>query len=245
MSIVHGNEICGLEALENIKKFKLKGTVILIRANIEAYKENKRYLEINLNRVFPGNDKGKLEERTAFELSKYIYDCDFILDIHSSSEETEPFLLVSVDLPEHYNLAKSIGVKNYVTLGKVLKGSSLDECNGTKSLRFGVECGQHENKEAKENAKEISKNFLIALNVIEGERKSIEPKKYKIIGKIDIADKENFTPDKSLHAFKTINKDDIIGVFKNGEKLLAEETFIPILVDKQMKEELLLIAKEI
>jgi len=245
LSIVHGNEICGLSAVEDIKKIpegNIKGTLNLIRANLEANKENKRFVEINLNRVFPGKQDGKLEEQIAYDISNYMADCDYLLDLHSSSEDTPPFAIVSEDTEEHYKLASVMGLGKYVVLGKVIEGSSLEKKGN--ELRIAVECGQHTEETTKENAKEIAMNLLIGLGIVKGEDKKTKPEKYQITGKIDIRDKENFVPNQNLKSFKEIKKGEIIGYYKD-EPMKAEKDFYPILVDKEMKEELLFIAEPI
>ncbi|MBS3094157.1 succinylglutamate desuccinylase/aspartoacylase family protein, partial [Candidatus Pacearchaeota archaeon] len=61
---LHGNEIYGLEVCKDQSLFPF------ILANEKALKENKRFIDSDLNRSFPGKADGNYEERRAFELTK-------------------------------------------------------------------------------------------------------------------------------------------------------------------------------
>src|SRR3989338_5668446 len=85
---VHGNESFGVQMLKkiipNIKV--LNGKVTFIFANLEALKQNKRFVEYNLNRAFfkkqPKEIYDTLEGKTAREIMPYLDDADIMLDIH-------------------------------------------------------------------------------------------------------------------------------------------------------------------
>src|SRR3989344_8138146 len=97
---IHGNEICGIKAFDKlIPKLEIEsGKVIFIYANIEAIKQNKRFIEFNLNRAFlkkqPKEIENTLEGKTAKEIMPYLEKADLMLDIHASnSSESVPFLI--------------------------------------------------------------------------------------------------------------------------------------------------------
>ena len=97
---VHGNEVCGVKAADLLlPKLKIKsGTVTFIYANLEAIKQNKRFVEQNLNRCFfneqSSDVKQSLEGKTAREIISYLDKADALLDIHASlTKDSVPFVI--------------------------------------------------------------------------------------------------------------------------------------------------------
>src|SRR3989344_2642998 len=87
---VHGNESFGVKMLEKIipRLRIVSGKVTFIFANLEAIKQNKRFIEYNLNRAFfktqPKEIAETLEGKTAREIIPYLEQADVLLDIHAS-----------------------------------------------------------------------------------------------------------------------------------------------------------------
>lgn len=82
----HGNERVGARILEALRDIPIKqGTLILNIANKEAFLSGKRFIDQDLNRVFPGKPDGNTEERLAYELAPLVQTADIVLDIHSAS----------------------------------------------------------------------------------------------------------------------------------------------------------------
>jgi len=87
---IHGNEPAGIEALKRLQDIKLKkGTlVILAKANQLAVTDEVRTLPSlgDLNRAFPGREKGMAVEELAYEIHESIrfYKPEIVLDLHES-----------------------------------------------------------------------------------------------------------------------------------------------------------------
>lgn len=85
---IHGNEIAGVKAVEKIieEKYNWAEMILIPKANIEAYKSKVRnpYYMSDLNRSFPGKDKGTDTELLAKEIFNIIEKekPDFVLDLH-------------------------------------------------------------------------------------------------------------------------------------------------------------------
>ncbi len=93
---IHGDEICGPKAIAEVMneidsgKIVLKsGKIIFVPVcNPEAFKQNKRFVDVNLNRVFKKHpNPTKYEEKLANILCDFMGDADILLDIHSISSE--------------------------------------------------------------------------------------------------------------------------------------------------------------
>ena len=77
----HANEKYGLEVQKQIgSKYEF------LIGNPLAMEKNIRFVESDLNRSFPGNISGTYEEKRAVEILKVIKKYEFIIDLHSTSE---------------------------------------------------------------------------------------------------------------------------------------------------------------
>jgi hypothetical protein len=87
---IHGDEVAGIYALDKLvdRISVLSGTLIIFpRMNIPAVEANRRYINKDLNSIFPGSDDGKFYE---FKLAKEIYEMvakervQYLLTLHES-----------------------------------------------------------------------------------------------------------------------------------------------------------------
>jgi predicted deacylase len=92
---VHGDEINGIEILQrfinNLDVTALKGTIIFLPLiNVSGFKAKDRYVQYDgkdLNRCFPGDDKGTVSEQIAHTIFKEVVSrCEFGVDIHDSGK---------------------------------------------------------------------------------------------------------------------------------------------------------------
>ena len=119
---IHGNEKSGVYAVERFifecvtKQHKLKaGSIHIILGNEEAMEANKRYLQVDMNRCFfedtshlpDGYEKDRVEQ-----IKPFMETCDYALDLHSCTSESEPFMATYEYDTE---VAKYLGVKHIIT----------------------------------------------------------------------------------------------------------------------------------
>jgi len=170
---VHGNEIGGVKALNELvpKIVPLKGKVTFIYANLEAIKQNKRFVEKNLNRCFfdkqPKELANSLEGKTARELLPYLEEADVLLDLHSSkSSNSKKYVLCEKDC---FKFVDALPVA-IVLIGtdKFLPGGSDGYMFNHKKPGMCIECGLHESEDSKATAKEAVTNLLKKLEMIPG-----------------------------------------------------------------------------
>jgi predicted deacylase len=174
---IHGNEPCGVRALEKLEAFlvsgelKVKsGSLTLIRGNIEALQVNKRFITQNLNRLFKKNNGlGPCYELLrAEQLKPLLRAADYILDIHSTSQPSPPFILCEEPDTE---FARSLNIR-WIVLGWAALDPSLDGDTCTWAARHGrkavtLECGQHEDPSASGVAIAAAIRVLSCLGMIE------------------------------------------------------------------------------
>jgi len=109
-TMIHGYERSGISALLYLlygiisgKISPKSGEIVISLGNINATRENVRLIDINLNRVIlhKGEKRGKLEVPEncyeiirSDEIRKVIASCDTLYCIHTSTERTDPFIVV-------------------------------------------------------------------------------------------------------------------------------------------------------
>ncbi|WP_319609211.1 succinylglutamate desuccinylase/aspartoacylase family protein [Oceaniferula marina] len=118
---VHGDEINGTGAIRKLIQeppFELKrGALILVPVvNITGFERHSRYTpdRRDLNRTFPGNEKGSLTARLAHLIMEEVVGrCDYIIDLHTAAVRRTNFPNVRADMddPDCARLAESFGAE--------------------------------------------------------------------------------------------------------------------------------------
>ena len=80
---LHGNEPLGLEVCAKLEKLNLPQVDVLY-GNPEAINQNRRYIDEDLNRCFPGDASGSLEQSRAAEIMKQAAGYDIVIDFHNT-----------------------------------------------------------------------------------------------------------------------------------------------------------------
>src|SRR3989344_2035889 len=184
---VHGNESFGVEMLKKtIPKIKvLNGKVTFIFANLEALKQNKRFVEYNLNRAFFKTQSKEiyntLEGKTDREIMPYLDEADVMLDIHASfTPESIPFIICQ---PQSFEFAKCLPFEIVSSNWDNFEPGSTDYyMNIQNKIGICIECGFMNDKKSIKRARRALFNFLTKTQVIKGQTISLPKKKFfKII----------------------------------------------------------------
>lgn len=141
---IHGDEINGVEIIKRLLKrkslSKLKGTLILIPiVNVFGFNSRSRYLpdRRDLNRLFPGSEKGSLGARIAKIFMKEIVNkCTHGIDLHTGAihRTNLPQIRACLDDEETHELANSFGVP--VVIDSALRDGSLREAARKKNVKI-------------------------------------------------------------------------------------------------------------
>jgi len=149
---VHGDEVIGVEIARRVLKApqleapeleKLKGTLLVVPiVNAFGFLNHSRYLpdRRDLNRSFPGSQRGSLAGRLAnLFMSEIVNRADYGIDLHSAAIHriNLPQIRVSPSRPETLTLAKAFGAP--VVLTSKLRDGSMREAaqaKGTDVLVF-------------------------------------------------------------------------------------------------------------
>ena len=218
----HGNEKIGLKVVKEIEKLHIDNLIVKI-GNEKALKLNKRYIDQDLNRSFPGKINGNYEERRAFELSPVIKSANLVIDIHSTTSNIKDTLIVSKLNKEILRCIKSIQPK-YVIIMEKSKNSLISQAKIGISFEYGKDNSIIALKKIVLDVKKLLNHFgLIKVSLQKNKTATKyfsvasivpKPKGYKLLNKI-----KNYTLVKKGTTYAT-NK---------NKKLLADEDFYPVL----------------
>lgn len=144
---LHGDEINGVEIIRrliNSPSMKhLKGTLIAVPVvNVYGFINKSRYLpdRRDLNRSFPGSEKGSMASKLAhLFLNKISHQCDYGIDLHTAaiSRDNLPQIRATLDNDDIKEIAMAFGAP--VVLDAPLRPGSLRESaadSGTKILLY-------------------------------------------------------------------------------------------------------------
>jgi tryptophanyl-tRNA synthetase len=148
---LHGNERFGLDVCKSQSLFPF------VLANEKALEENKRFIDADLNRVFPGNFQGNHEEKLAAELTENLKSFEYVLDLHSSSNECPLFGIITKPNEEKIEFAKKLGLKKLVIMSpSFASGKALIDFT---NCGISLEVGPHERSENIDEVLELINNF--------------------------------------------------------------------------------------
>ncbi len=96
----HGNEWTGMHIVKHKKFLKEDIEIFMHESNAEAFKSNKRYLDVDLNRCFSPLDlenrgEKNREQQKALEIADQIKDSDFVIDLHTTTSDMGPTLIIT------------------------------------------------------------------------------------------------------------------------------------------------------
>ena len=203
MTATHGNEEFSIPVVKKLaKKFKFDWII----SNPKALRQNKRFVQIDLNRAGPGNLKSKLyEKRQAFKLIKLASQYDYVIDIHGTTSDAGLFVILSD--PNTYNIefAKTINLQN-VVLWPSLKATGPLTQFIPNSLE--IECGPKNDKKTAQKLEKVLTDFFSG-------KKPTKQQFYIVAGQIP----KNVDPTK-LRNFKPvmINNQSIISLMPGSYK---------------------------
>lgn len=228
MACLHGSETCGWNAIKKFKEadYELRKPVKFVLANEEAFEKDERFIETDINRVFPGDPESELhEEKLAARLQDEL-EGQKILDIHSTKSRQAPFAIIVGDSEEELELAKSTGIGHLIDMSFVEGGM------GEELQVVSIELSRT-TQDQNQEAYKLLVNFLAAEGIIEEEHEQVEQEFFKVYD-TEGEGNEEFLADNfekvekgEIYARKVSDED---SPEKNHESIRAQEDFHPILM---------------
>ena len=234
VACLHGNEPVGEKVhrwLET-QAHTFAGSVKLVFGNAKAFKKDKRFINKDLNRVFPGKEDGCYEEQRALKIMIDLENVDFVLDIHSRTPNTvEPFAIIPHEM-KCERFVRASTMENVFVLPKKKKNqiySGMAMIDTVKCPALAIESGQHKSFKTENVAIRIMQNILQAIGILPGIALLTRPRYFtgdKSLREIE----RNMIIDDNIREFKKIEKGQVIARGVN-KTLIAERSFYPVAID--------------
>jgi predicted deacylase len=221
---IHGDERCGKKAIERFldSDLDIQKPVKLIVANEKALAANTRYLDTDLNRVFPGDpDSSSHEKQLAAALIDEVQGCT-VLDLHSTKSYDRPFAIVSGVTATTTELIQATGVDQAVDMAAFSEGDLITHCDGVL-----VECGPLGSQDAVDQAYEVLRNFLAAYGVIEDTHQYTNPDLFRGTAKIPKPEPYHL----QVENFEQVETGQVYAE-NDSDTLTADEAFYPVLMSE-------------
>ncbi|PSQ58167.1 MAG: succinylglutamate desuccinylase [Halobacteriales archaeon SW_9_67_25] len=231
---IHGDEPCGVQAIESLldEQPPVERPVKLVVANEAALEAGERYLDDDLNRSFPGDpDSSSHEKRLAARLSDVLAGCETV-SLHSTQSYDDMFAIVNGTGALEREVCPRLSVDAVVDAGAFDRGRlfvSLDSL-------VEIECGYQGSEAATENARRVAREFLGAVGALPAERR--EPRSdlpvYRLFGQVP--KRQARTYEVYASNFEHVPPGEAFAA-ADGEELVAEEGFYPVLMSPYGYEE--------
>lgn len=224
---IHGDEPCGPAAVEALLDADLdvERPVKLIVANEKALSHGVRYLDEDLNRAFPGAPDAETHEgRLAHDLLNELRGCE-ICSLHSTRSYAAPFALVEETSGYARSVCSYLSVEALVETVQFSEGRLLGYPNVVE-----LECGLQRSPTAAENAKRLSREFLVATGVLSGDE---EPRRRHPLPVFrmekQIPKPEADTYEVFVDNFERVAEGERFAA-ADGEPMYADRPFYPVLL---------------
>ena len=186
-ALTHGNEICGMVAATHLLDTGVRpliGTLTISFANVAAYESfdqsrpfESRQLVHNLNRVWSAAEldgtADSPELQRARALRPVVAAADHILDIHSTSQDVQPFWVYPA-YPRNAEAALALGrppvhlvMPSGLGSGTPLIQHGRHGLAESDGVALVVECGQHFRQSAADVATAVALDFLAYFGLVE------------------------------------------------------------------------------
>ena len=225
----HGDETAGKKAVENFldSQQDFRKSVKFVFANEKAFRQNERFIDMDLNRCFPGDpDSSRYEERVAAEMMDELQDLK-VLDLHETESSPTPFALFSWMDEKTVETLQSTGVEKAVEISYT-PGCGINNYGGVE-----VETGPRGTRESVEMASEVLRNFLAGNGVIEEDSDTSRPEIYSVYSTSQRPEGDWET---KVENFEKVGENEKIAVTGSGEQVFSSESFTPVLFSESYPE---------
>lgn len=164
---IHGDEPCGEHAIKRLVADDpaVNQSVRLVLANEAALARNVRFVDEDLNRAFPGDPEGDTHEsRLAAELIRTLRGCT-VFSLHSTQSYAAPFALVDELVGPTRSLSQSLSIEAVVETAAFSVGRLIAVQEAADVIE--VECGLQGSASAAANAVSLCYDFLAATGALD------------------------------------------------------------------------------
>lgn len=245
---IHGNETAGIFALNQVfgtlDAKDISGNLFAITGNMAALKENKRYVNHDLNRLWFESRITEIqsqmslnsEEAELLELLKILHHIletesgpFYFIDFHTTSSKTLPFITIN-DALINRKFSMLFPVPIVLGIEEYLEGPLLSYINELGYVSLGFESGQHEEEDAVINcvafiylslvyAKAMNPNTLINFPVYYRqlqEQSQYINEAFEVVYLHRVKSEDHFKMRPGFKSFEKINKQTLLANDKQG-----------------------------
>ncbi|RNC88131.1 MAG: aspartoacylase [Winogradskyella sp.] len=259
---IHGNEFAGIDALNEVlntvNEADLHGQIYAIYGNIGALKKNKRYLDLDLNRLWTTEKLNVLDSKTEYsreeqeqlEIFQLINGLlqktkapIYFIDLHTTSSKSYPFITIN-DAMINRKFSQCFPVPIVLGIEEYLEGPLLSYLNKLGFVSLGFEAGQHTDKQSikscvafislvLKHSGHLKKNELGNYTKYEHILKKAtlnESSFFEVIFKYHIQHNELFIMKDGFESFQNIKKGTLLAT-SNGEPIYSKhkaKIFMPL-----------------
>jgi len=226
----HGNETIGLKVQELFAGKEIKnGSLTFHIGNSEALEQNKRFIESDLNRSFPGSLSGTKEEVIAANMMEYVPQFDYVFDIHSTVSDIKDCLIIEDDSVEMQKLIAATTHAKTALHMTATKGNSLfTACRTEEKIIPAVafEYGDNSDEVAKKVYEDLSA-MIDHITGVETENKKTTITQYECYKPFPKSDGDILS--ETIRNYELIKRGTVVGYTEDKEPIIAPEDFYPIL----------------
>lgn len=186
--LIHGNELCGAIAIDRLFRMGLRparGRLTLALANVDAFRAfdprhpfASRFVDEDMNRLWSAGaleaGRSSAELRRARALRPVYAAADWLLDLHSMTNDSEPLTLCG-QTARARALARSLEFPHWVVADgghsaglRLIDHAPFADPDGRRTAIL-VECGQHWRRETAAVALESCLRFLLRVGTIDAQ----------------------------------------------------------------------------
>ncbi|WP_336344523.1 M14 family metallopeptidase [Halalkalicoccus ordinarius] len=227
---VHGDERSGIRAVRRLREAELdlQRSVAFVLANPAAIEAGERYLDSDLNRVFPGDPDGDREERIAARLCEFV-EGRTTLSLHATEAEPTPFALIHSSQPREFDLAARLPVPHVVDHWGVNE-QTITTCG----FSVEIELASEDSEEAAAAAEHQARAFLKRVDALPNEPPDADPDFFHMYEPVP-------KPSGTCYELYVENFERVPAgaTYANvdGEDLIADEPFWPIMMSEHGSED--------
>lgn len=148
---IHGDEISGVEIIRRVLMLpalkRLKGSLLAVPiVNVFGFADRSRYLpdRRDLNRAFPGSERGSLAARMAhLFVREILVHASHVIDLHTAAihRDNLPQIRANLEEPSCVAMARAFGVPVMIN-APLIEGSLRQICNDTGRAVITYEAGE-------------------------------------------------------------------------------------------------------
>jgi succinylglutamate desuccinylase len=226
---VHGDEPTGARAIHRIleRSPEFERGVKFIVANPPASILHRRFLDVDMNRVFPGDPEADdRERRLAAQLVTETADCDTI-SFHTTHATPEPVAFVSEGKPRALEIVSKLPITYVVNETPV-----IDSSFSSTGQIVSIEAGKVQQPSSIAKAEMLTRAFLNNEGAVSEEPPTHAPvtNYFEIYDKVEKPSGDE-TYELLARNFERVEEGEAYAKSKEGV-LLADEPFVPILMSQ-------------